>query len=229
VTAQTLPPPEHKAAAVEAMFDRIAPRYDLVNQILTFGLDAAWRRRAVALLGLPRGSRVGDLACGTGAFCVALERAGYAAIGFDIAQGMLDRARTTAPLVRADILELPLANGSLDGVTCGWALRNVTDIDRCFAEMSRVLRPGGRAAILEIAAPPNPLLRAAHGLYFNHVVPMVGGVLSDRAAYHYLPNSAAYLPPGDELSRRLAAAGFRRVHRRLLGFGATQLLTGTRA
>lgn len=228
MTRSALPPTETKAAAVEAMFDRIAPRYDRLNALLTLGLDSRWRRRTVASLGLPRGSSVADLACGTGPLCRVLEKAGYAATGFDSAQGMLDSARTTAALVRADILDLPLADGSVDGVTCGFALRNVTDLPACFREMARVLRPGGRAALLEVAEPENRALRAGHALYFSRVVPFVGGLLSDRSAYRYLPESVTYLPPTSVMLDQLRDAGFADVRRELLGLGAAQLVTATR-
>ena len=223
-----LPAPEVKAAAVEAMFDRIAPRYDVVNRIITFGLDVRWRRRAVAALALPHDSLVADLACGTGDFCNELLRSGQRAIGFDLSQRMLDMAHTAAPLHRADILDLPLDTASVDGVTCGFALRNVTDIGRCLAEMARVIRPGGRVAILEVAVPSNSLLRAAHSLYFGHAVPLIGGLLSDRGAYRYLPSSTAYLPPPERLLEMLRAAGFEGIRRQRLGLGAAQLLLGTR-
>lgn len=229
VNRSALPAPEVKADVVEAMFDRIAPRYDLINRIITLGLDVRWRRRAVAALGLPRGSAVADLACGTGDFCNELLRSGHRPTGYDFSQRMLDMARTAAPLRRADILDLPLEVASVDGVTCGFALRNVTDIDRCLAEMTRVIRPGGRVAILEVAVPSNPILRAGHSLYFRHVVPLIGGLLSDRRAYRYLPSSTAYLPPPERLLDMMRRAGFERVRRERLGLGAAQLLLGTRS
>lgn len=224
-----LPDAARKAETVEAMFNRIAPRYDALNRLFTLGLDVGWRRRTVAELRLPRGARVVDLACGTGDLCNELSCSGLRPLGVDFAAGMLERAHTTAPLLRGDITRLPLRSGSLDGATCGFALRNVTDIAACFAETARVLRPGGRAAFLEVASPRNAMLRAAHGLYFNRVVPWVGARLSDGFAYRYLPASAAYLPEPEELCRLLAASGFTDVRRRSLGGGAAQLLTGTRA
>jgi demethylmenaquinone methyltransferase / 2-methoxy-6-polyprenyl-1,4-benzoquinol methylase len=229
MTRASLPAPEVKADVVEAMFDRIAPRYNAINRIITFGLDVRWRRRAVAALGLPRGSSVADLACGTGDFCNELLRGGQRAMGFDFSERMLAMAHTAAPLQRADILDLPLPAASVDGVTCGFALRNVTDIGRCLAEMARVIRPGGRVAILEVAVPSNPLIRAGHSLYFRQVVPLIGGLLSDRSAYRYLPSSAAYLPTPERLLGMLSRAGFEHVHRERLGLGAAQLLLGTRS
>lgn len=227
-TVSPLPDGEHKARTVEAMFDRIAPRYDALNRILTFGLDVRWRRRAVRDLRLPRGSRVVDLACGTGDLCNELQRAGMLPLGVDFAAGMLARAHTQAPLLRADVLNLPLRSASFDGATCGFALRNVADIGRCFEETARVLRPGGRAVFLEVATPDSSLLRAGHRVYFDHVVPWVGGRLSDRVAYRYLPASSTYLPHPVELQRLLIRSGFTAVRRVLLGGGAAQLLIGTR-
>lgn len=227
--APVLPPSAEKAHAVESMFDRIAPRYDALNRLFTFGLDSAWRRRAVRSLRLPRGSWVVDLACGTGDFCEELTHAGLHPVGVDFAAGMLARAHTDAPLLRADILHLPFGDASFDGATCGFALRNVTDIAACFAESARVIRPGGRAVFLEVTAPRSPLLRAVHALYFNRVVPWVGARLSDGAAYRYLPASAVYLPEPDALVRMLADGGFTAVQRLVVGGGAAQLLIGTRA
>ena len=122
---------------------------------------------------------------------------------------------------------LPVRDDAFDGVTCGFALRNVVALDPLFAECARVLKPGGRFAFLEVAEPECAVVRAGHRVYFRHVVPFVGGLLSDRAAYRYLPDSTVYLPPPDELTARLTAAGFTDVSRRLLGLGAAQLLCGT--
>ena len=223
-----LPDDAVKAQVVEAMFDRIAPRYDLLNRVMTLGLDVRWRRRAVRALHLPRGSTVIDLACGTGDLCIQLRVAGMNPIGIDFAAGMLARTRAHAPLIRADILRLPLRDACVDGATCGFALRNVSDIARCFAETARVLRPGGRAAFLEVSAPRSWWLRRAHTLYFTRIVPLVGGLLSDRAAYRYLPASAVYLPDPATLQDMLRNAGFSDVRRVELGGGAAQLLTATR-
>ncbi len=228
MTAADLPVGERKAQAVEEMFDRIAPRYELVNRVMTLGLDAGWRRRAVRELRLEPGARVVDLGCGTGDLCRMLGRSGFRAVGVDMAAGMLAKAHTSAPLVRADALQLPLADGSIDGAISGFALRNVVDIAACFREAARVIRAGGRAVFLEVSEPPNPIVRAVHALYFRRIVPMVGGILSDRTAYRYLPASTAYLPAPAELLRLLTDAGFTRCRRVQLGMGAAQLLIGTR-
>ncbi len=226
---QPLPEGEAKATAMRSMFDAIAPRYDLVNRIMTFRLDVQWRRRTVRRLDLPDGSVVLDLACGTGDLCRDLERAGLAPIGMDLSWGMLAAARTGAPLVHGDALRLPVADGAADGVTCGFALRNLTSLEPFFAELARSLRPGGRIAVLEVDSPPNPLLRLGHGLYFGRVVPFIGGLLSDRDAYRYLPRSVAYLPSEKDLLATIVSAGFVDVAKERCSGGIAQLLTATRA
>ena len=223
-----LPQGEQKALAVQTMFDGIARRYDLVNRIMTFGLDVRWRRRATRALGLPAGSLVLDLACGTGDFCRELVRGGMRAIGFDFSFGMLAAARTATPLVQADILSLPVDDARADGITCGFALRNVVDLKALFSEMARVVHSGGRIALLEVAEPRSRILRWGHSIYFNKIVPFIGGVLSNREAYSYLPASVAYLPPPDQLLEMLHVAGFPDAHRISLSGGVAQLLVGTR-
>ena len=223
-----LPEGEEKVEAVRSMFDAIAPRYDLVNRIMTFRMDVRWRRHTVRTLGLPAGAAVIDLACGTGDLCLELAEQGLAPIGVDLSFGMLAAARTTAPLVHGDALRLPFPDGSAAGVTCGFALRNFEALPPFFAELARIVRPGGRIALLEVAEPPNRVLRFGHGLYFGKVVPLVGGLLSDPAAYRYLPRSVAYLPDPAVMLSQLADAGFVAVDRRLLSVGIAQLITATR-
>jgi demethylmenaquinone methyltransferase/2-methoxy-6-polyprenyl-1,4-benzoquinol methylase len=225
---QTLPQGDEKVRAVRSMFDAIAPRYDLVNRIMTFRLDVGWRRRTVRRLGLGPGSVVLDLACGTGDLCRELQKHSLHPVGLDLSHGMLAAARTAAPLAQGDALRLPVPDVSVDGATCGFALRNFVALDPFFAELARVVRPGGRIALLEVAEPANPVLRAGHSVYFGKVVPSIGGLLSDGAAYRYLPKSVAYLPPPDELLGSLAAAGFSSVDRSLLSGGIAQLITATR-
>ena len=183
--ARLSPPPSVEvyrgARENRAMFDRIAHRYDLMNRVLTLGLDAGWRRRTVAALRLPPGSLVVDLACGTGMLCNEAQRAGLRCLGVDVAAGMLAHSHTGAPLVRGDILRLPLPDGAVDGAVCGFALRNVGDIPGCLRETARVLRPGGRIGFLEVAEPDNPLVHRVHALYFRRLVPLVGGLRGPRA------------------------------------------------
>jgi demethylmenaquinone methyltransferase / 2-methoxy-6-polyprenyl-1,4-benzoquinol methylase len=224
-----LPTGQAKAAAVRQMFDTIAPRYDLVNRIMTFRLDERWRKRAIRSLALPAGSVVVDLASGTGDMCVGLGKVGLRPLSFDLSFGMLAADRSGAPRVQADILRLPLPDGCVDGATCGFALRNLVDLGQFFDELARVVRAGGRIALLDVGIPRHRLVRWGHGIYFGKVVPKIGGLLSDRGAYRYLPKSVAYLPPAAEMLARLRASGFADGERLELSGGVSQLLTGTRS
>jgi demethylmenaquinone methyltransferase / 2-methoxy-6-polyprenyl-1,4-benzoquinol methylase len=213
---------------VRKMFDAIAPRYDLVNRIMTFRLDTRWRRRAVRDLALPPDSTVLDLAAGTGDLCIDLRRAQLRPIAIDLSFGMLSNDRSNAPRAQADILRLPIPSHSIDGVICGFALRNLVDLEVFFTECARVIRPGGRIALLDVGVPHNPLVRFGNNIYFGKVVPRIGALLSDAAAYRYLPRSVAYLPDRSVLVAQLQRAGFTdAVHTQLSG-GLTQLMVGTR-
>ena len=214
--------------AIERMFDRVARRYDLLNRLLTFGQDRRWRRLSTELLGLPADALVADLACGTGDFCGELRRAGITSVGIDFSEGMLGAATTRAPLVRADVLRLPLADGILDGAVCGFALRNLADLEVFYTEVARVVGPGGRIALLEVAEPSRRALRWGHRLYFGRVVPILGGLLSDREAYRYLPASLRILPAPEALAAGLRAAGFDSVERHTFSLGAAQAYCATR-
>lgn len=228
-TTEPLPTGEEKVRAVRSMFDAIAPRYDLVNRVMTFRMDVGWRRRTIRELRLPAGSTVLDLAAGTGDFCRMLQDVSLSPIGMDLSHGMLRAARTDAPLAQADALQLPVADRAIDGVTCGFALRNLRDLGSFFEELARVVRPAGRIALLEVAEPPNPVLRWGHGIYFGKVVPRIGALISgEAAAYRYLPESVAYLPEPDEMLQMLTDAGFLEVRRDLLSVGISQLITATR-
>jgi demethylmenaquinone methyltransferase / 2-methoxy-6-polyprenyl-1,4-benzoquinol methylase len=225
-----LPTGDDKRHAVQQMFDAIAPRYDRVNRIMTFRLDVRWRKIAVRSLSpLPRQSRIADLASGTGDLCIDLRGAGFVPFSVDLSFGMLSKDRSGSPRVQGDVLAMPFATGSLDGVTCGFALRNFVDLGPFFDELGRCIRPGGRIALLDVATPANPLLRFGHSIYFGKIVPLVGGAFgSDRSAYRYLPKSVAYMPEPSQMLLRLEAAGFSSVSRRLLSGGITQLITATR-
>lgn len=226
--SQGLPTGDAKAKAVRAMFDTISPRYDLVNRVMTFRMDVGWRKRTVRALALPAGSRVLDLAAGTGDLCRDLAKAGFVPVGMDLSFGMLSHAKTEAPLVQCDALRLPVGNGAVDGVTCGFALRNFADLDQFFAEIGRVTRPGGRVALLDASTPPNRLMKFGHGIYFGRVVPRIGGLLSDPTAYRYLPKSLAYLPEPPVMLTMLRSHGFSGVQRDLLAGGIAQLIVGTK-
>jgi len=228
IDADRLPEGDEKVAAVRAMFDTIAPRYDLVNRVMTFRMDVGWRRRTVASLGLRPGSLVADIACGTGDLSRDLAARGLRPVGFDLSYGMLAAAPAPFARAQADALHLPLRDASIDGATCGFALRNFVALAPFFAELARVVRPGGRIALLEVAEPPNPILRTGHGFYFGRVVPLIGGMLSERAAYRYLPKSVAYLPEPAALIDELRGTGFGDAGRTLLTVGISQLICATR-
>jgi demethylmenaquinone methyltransferase/2-methoxy-6-polyprenyl-1,4-benzoquinol methylase len=202
-----------------------------MNRLLSLGLDQRWRREALAAVAVSPGDRVIDLACGTGDLGELAARRGARVVGVDFAREMLRRARARgvgAALVQGDAQALPFADASASALVCGFALRNFVSLDAVLAECARVLRPGGRIALLEVDRPSSWLVRAGHSLYFDRVVPLLGGLLSDRAAYRYLPDSTTYLPPEPELLRRIEAAGFTALRKRRLLLGAAQLLIAER-
>jgi demethylmenaquinone methyltransferase/2-methoxy-6-polyprenyl-1,4-benzoquinol methylase len=227
----SLPTGSEKRVAVQDMFDRIAPRYDLLNRLVSLGLDQGWRRRALDRIQVRAGDHVVDLACGTGDLCEQVRIRGARVVGVDFAGEMLRAARAravSADFVKADAASLPMSDASVDVVTCGFALRNFVSLPEVFSEVARILRPGGRFAFIEVDRPESAIVRGVHSLYFDRFVPVLGGLLSDRAAYRYLPESTAYLPPKAELFAMLAKAGFCRVDRQGLFLGAAQILTGAR-
>ena len=225
---EELPEGEEKVAAVRDMFDAIAPKYDRLNRIISFRLDVRWRKRAIHDLALPVGSTVLDLASGTGDMCIDLARAGLRPMSMDLSYGMLAADRSGSPRVQTDILRLPVPDASVDGVTCGFALRNLLDLGDFFTELARVVRPGGRIALLDVSTPPNRVLRFGNNIYFGKIVPKIGAALSDGAAYAYLPKSVAYLPEPVEMQSMLGAAGFDDAMHEQLSGGLTQLMVATR-
>ncbi|MGH9021414.1 MAG: ubiquinone/menaquinone biosynthesis methyltransferase [Acidimicrobiales bacterium] len=224
-----LPEGDEKTRQVRAMFDRIAPRYELVNRLMTFGLDARWRRRTVGDLRLPADSLVLDVAAGTGDLTSELARQGQRAVATDLSFGMLGAGREMPERVQADVAALPFRTGAFDGLTCGYGLRNFTDLAGAFAEMARVIRPGGRVSLLEVDEPRSGPRRSLFRLWFRHAVPVIGGLVSDGSAYRYLPRSTAYLPSSAEVVAMLNRAGFSAVNHRSLMGGLSQQFVGTRA
>ncbi|MCH7709543.1 MAG: ubiquinone/menaquinone biosynthesis methyltransferase [Myxococcales bacterium] len=226
-----LPPLSEKHSSVRAMFDRIAPRYDGMNRLMTAGLDQRWRRLAVDAIAPRPGERVLDLACGTGDLAELVAQRGARVVAADFSREMLRGARgraLPAALIQADGAHLPLRDASVRAAVCGFALRNFVKLSEIFEELARVVSPGGRIALLEVDRPQSGLLRAGHSFYFDRVIPFVGGLLSDREAYRYLPQSTVYLPPEAELLELIERAGFRGALRRPLLFGAVQLVTAQR-
>jgi len=217
-------PPE----GVQRMFDRIAPVYDLMNRVMTAGLDRRWRRITVEAAVHP-GDRVLDACCGTGDLAVAARGRGAAeVVGLDFSQRMLERARRKAPGIewlQGDVLALPFEDASFDAATVGFGIRNVDDLEAGLRELRRVLRPGGRLAILEITTPRGPLA-PFYRVWFDRVVPLLGRVLPGGAAYTYLPASVRRFPVPEELSRLLRANGFGDVRIRLFAGGIVALHVG---
>ena len=215
------------AEGVRAMFDRIAPVYDLMNRVMTAGLDGRWRRLTAEAVVRP-GDRVLDACCGTGDLALGAERAGGRVVGLDFSERMLERARrksATVEWVRGDLLELPFEDGSFDAATVGFGVRNVADLERSLRELRRVLRPGGRLGILEITSPRGPL-KVFYRLWFDRIVPLVGKLLRGGSAYTYLPASVRRFPGPEELAALLERAGFGEVSFRLLAGGIVALHEG---
>ncbi|WP_456448191.1 bifunctional demethylmenaquinone methyltransferase/2-methoxy-6-polyprenyl-1,4-benzoquinol methylase UbiE [Oceanithermus sp.] len=227
---------EAKARKVRAMFGEIAPRYDLLNRLLSGGVDQRWRRLAVRLATEKAPRRILDVATGTGDVALRLKRVRPAAevVGADFTPQMLELARAKAErtgldvrFVEADALALPFADASFDAVTVAFGFRNFADYERGLAEFYRVLAPGGRAVILEFPPPPEGLLGRAYRLYFGGVLPWIGGVISGRPeAYRYLPNSVERFPRPERLAAMLRAAGFAGVRWRLLTGGIAAVHVG---
>jgi demethylmenaquinone methyltransferase/2-methoxy-6-polyprenyl-1,4-benzoquinol methylase len=216
------------AEGVQRMFDRIAPVYDVMNRVMTGGLDRRWRRITVEQA-VRQGDRVLDACCGTGDLAIAAHGAGAAeVIGLDFSEEMLERARQKAPeleWVRGDALALPFADESFDAATVGFGIRNVDDLEAGLRELRRVLRPGGRVAILEITTPVGALA-AFYGFWFDRVIPLLGKVLPGGSAYTYLPASVRRFPRPEALADLLAANGFAEVRFRRFAGGIVALHVG---
>ncbi|MFN8108914.1 MAG: bifunctional demethylmenaquinone methyltransferase/2-methoxy-6-polyprenyl-1,4-benzoquinol methylase UbiE [Thermoleophilia bacterium] len=223
------------AGDVRAMFDRIAPRYDLLNRVMTAGLDGRWREAAAAAADVAAGGSAIDACCGTGDLALALARRVTRAgrvLGVDFAENMLELAREKAAqqdlpveFVAGDALALPAPDDAFDAATVAFGIRNVSDLDGDIAEMARVVRPGGRVVILEITTPAR--LRAFYQAWFDRTIPLLGRVLGrDGAAYEYLPASVRRFPEPPELAARMAGAGLVDVRWRLFAAGIVALHHG---
>lgn len=229
------------AESVRAMFSRIARRYDLLNHLLSANVDRRWRRlvaeRVAEHVG-GDGSRVLDVACGTGDLSLTISdhAEGAEVTGLDFCRPMLDVARRKAderrraiPFVEGDALALPFDDGTFDAVTIAFGLRNLASVGRGLGELFRVAKPGGMVCVLEFSRPVVPVLRELFGFYFTRVLPRVGGMVSgSRGAYEYLPDSVSRFPDQAGLAQLMRAAGFERVGYKNLTGGIAALHTGTR-
>jgi demethylmenaquinone methyltransferase/2-methoxy-6-polyprenyl-1,4-benzoquinol methylase len=215
--------------SVRTMFDRIAPVYDVMNHVMTAGLDVRWRRLAAAAA-VRSGDRVLDAACGTGDLAIADLKAGAGKVtGLDFSAKMLERARTkhaAIEWVQGDMLALPFADETFDAATVGFGVRNVENLELGLRELRRVLRPGGRLAILEITQ-PRGAMRPFYSLWFDRIVPVLGKVLPGGDAYTYLPASVKRFPTAERLVELLREAGFADVRFKLMGGSIVALHTGT--
>jgi demethylmenaquinone methyltransferase / 2-methoxy-6-polyprenyl-1,4-benzoquinol methylase len=220
---------------VQAMFDRIAGFYDVMNTVMTAGLHHRWRARAADLAALSAGDSALDVACGTGDLAIELSRrvgADGEVIGSDFAQEMLERARAKAPALQWELgnaLDLPYASNRFDAATVGFGARNFSDLDRGLAEMARVVKPGGRVVVLEITTPHKPPLSTFYSLWFDRIVPLFGKVVPGGSAYTYLPASVRRFPSAERLAALLRECGFGEVRFRLLGGSIVALHTGIAA
>jgi demethylmenaquinone methyltransferase/2-methoxy-6-polyprenyl-1,4-benzoquinol methylase len=226
---------------IAGMFDAIAGRYDLLNHVLSAGIDRRWRRQAIRSLGLTGRERVLDLCTGTGDLAIAAARAQPSAarvVGIDFSGAMLrvggrklrhEQLDDRIAMVQGDAVRIPLADASVDAATIGFGIRNVQDMDAACAELHRVLKPGGRLAILEFAVPDVPVFGALYGWYVNRVLPRVGRALSrNDSAYAYLPASISAFATPDEFVKILRRAGFRTISPIRLMLGSVILYTARR-
>jgi demethylmenaquinone methyltransferase/2-methoxy-6-polyprenyl-1,4-benzoquinol methylase len=217
------------------MFAGVAPRYDLLNHVLSANLDVIWRRKAAAALDASPGSEVLDLCCGTGDQSVALKKRGARVASADFCVPMLAIARrkfsrlgSPRPgALAADALALPFPSGRFDGATVSFGLRNVADLDAALSQLARVLRPGGRLVVLELTVPELPVLRQLYLFYFLRLLPWIGRRISPRgSAYSYLPNSVVSFPQRQEFLDKMAAAGFTDLSFQSLSAGTVCLYRG---
>lgn len=230
-----------KGERIREMFSDIAPRYDFLNRLLSFGVDRRWRRLAVNRVKWSAGGRILDVATGTGDVALEIARqtpASVGIVGLDFSEGMVALGRqkvSQSPYAERITLDIapceaiPFPDDTFDSVTIAFGIRNVVDRKQGLSEMRRVLRPGGRAVILEFSNPRSRLFKAIYSFYFLRVLPMIGGLFSQFSAYKYLPDSVLEFPPQEQFKELMTAAGFRNTAHRDLTFGIATIYTGEKA
>lgn len=230
---------DDKRTQVERMFDGIAPSYDLLNHLLSFGVDKGWRRKAISLLADSHPREVLDVATGTADMAIALHRSlGANVVGCDISPKMVEVGvkkvesaglASSITLRVADSEALPFSSNRFDAITVAFGVRNFANLDKGLSQMCRVLKPGGRLVVLEFSTPPNAIFRGLYNFYFRNILPLIGGAIShDREAYGYLCRSAMAFPSGEDFERHLYAAGLKPVSSTMLTFGIATAYLATK-
>lgn len=228
-----------KKEKIEQMFNDIAPSYDRLNHLMSLGIDNIWRKKALKEIVDGTQQQILDVACGTGDSTIAIAKAmepGGRVTGIDISAGMMEPLMRKAAhegvhdrikLLQADALQMPFEADSFHRVTCAFGIRNFEDRKKGLAEFLRVLKPGGRAVILELGIPDKPFIKALYDIYFRHILPLIGGIISgNRAAYRYLPESVYAFPRPETFCAMMERAGFHNVRHRNFTFGLCRLFIG---
>ena len=228
-----------KKEKIEKMFDDIAPSYDRLNHLMSLGIDNIWRKKALKEIVDGTQQQILDVACGTGDSTIAIAKAmepGGRVTGIDISAGMMEPLMRKAAhegvhdrikLLQADALQMPFEADTFHRVTCAFGIRNFEDRKKGLAEFLRVLKPGGRAVILELGIPDKPFIKTLYDIYFRHILPLIGGLISgNRAAYRYLPESVYAFPRPETFCAMMERAGFHNVRHRNFTFGLCRLFIG---
>lgn len=228
-----------KKEKIEQMFNDIAPSYDRLNHLMSLGIDNIWRKKAIKEIVDGTQQQILDVACGTGDSTIAIAKAmepGGRVTGIDISAGMMEPLMRKAAhegvhdrikLLQADALQMPFEADTFHRVTCAFGIRNFEDRKKGLAEFLRVLKPGGKAVILELGIPDKPFIKTLYDIYFRHILPLIGGLISgNRAAYRYLPESVYAFPRPEAFCAMMERAGFHNVRHRNFTFGLCRLFIG---
>ena len=217
------------------MFDDISPKYDFLNHFLSLGLDIYWRKKFIQKLKINNGSKILDVACGTGDICFEiLKHYSVSVIGLDLSQNMINLAndklqkkkQDNITFFQGDAEDLPFDSNSIDFLTISYGFRNIANYETALSEFSRVLKPGGLLGILEFSKPKSKLIRSIFGLYFHKILPRIGSLFSGSDAYHYLPESVDFFPTRHDICKKIIYSGFQRAEIHDLTFGISTIFIG---